>query len=109
MHLLSARDVYTRSRERGGRSPAGIKARDGRLWFPTQDGVAVIDPEAVPINQQPPPVVIESVKLDRATVAFDHPVRVAPGHEDLEIGILRSDQRTAAFLLRAAWALASFG
>src|SRR5262249_34669413 len=27
----------------GGRSPAGIKARDGKLWFPTQDGVAVID------------------------------------------------------------------
>ena len=28
----------------GGFWPAGIKARDGTLWFPTQDGVAVIDP-----------------------------------------------------------------
>ena len=69
----------------GGRSPAGIKASDGRLWFPTQDGVAVIDPEALPINQQQPPVVIESVKLGRAPVASDHPVEVAPGQEDLEI------------------------
>ena len=50
----------------GGRWPAGIKTRDGKLWFPTQDGVVVIDPEAIPFNPQPPPVVIESFLLDRA-------------------------------------------
>lgn len=48
----------------GGRSPAGIKTRDGRLWFPTQDGVAMIDPRDIKINSQPPPVVIETVKVD---------------------------------------------
>jgi signal transduction histidine kinase/ligand-binding sensor domain-containing protein len=48
----------------GGRSPAGIRARDGRLWFPTQDGVAVIDPQEIKTNSQPPPVVIETVKID---------------------------------------------
>ncbi len=48
----------------GGRSPAGVKTRDGRLWFPTQDGVAMIDPREIKINSQPPPVVIESVKVD---------------------------------------------
>ncbi len=69
----------------GGRWPAGIKTRDNKLWFPTQDGVAVIDPEAVPINQQPPPIIIESVKLDRASVAFGPHLQVAPGQEDLEI------------------------
>jgi signal transduction histidine kinase len=69
----------------GGRSPAGIKARDGRLWFPTQDGVAVIDPETLPINQQPPPVVIEAVKLDRAPVAFNRSVEIAPQQKDLEV------------------------
>src|SRR5262249_46064114 len=26
----------------GGVQPAGVRARDGRLWFPTQQGVAVI-------------------------------------------------------------------
>jgi signal transduction histidine kinase/ligand-binding sensor domain-containing protein len=72
----------------GGRWPAGIKARDGKLWFPTQDGVAVIDPEAIPLNTQPPPVVIESFLLDRAPVAplsADRPVRIAPGWENFEI------------------------
>jgi signal transduction histidine kinase len=48
----------------GGRSPAGVRARDGRLWFPTQDGVALIDPEAVKANPKPPPVVIETIKID---------------------------------------------
>ncbi len=72
----------------GGRGPAGVKARDGKLWFPTQDGVAVIDPEAIPSNQQPPPVVIESFLLDRAPIAplsMDRPVRIEPGWENFEI------------------------
>jgi hypothetical protein len=32
----------------GGSQAAGVKTRDGKLWFPTQDGVAVIDPEPYP-------------------------------------------------------------
>ena len=60
----------------GGRSPAGIRARDGRLWFPTQDGVAVIDPETVKANPKPPPVVIETVKIDNHLIA-DCELRVA--------------------------------
>ncbi len=60
----------------GGRSPVGIRARDGRLWFPTQDGVAVIDPREIKINSQPPPVVIESVKIDNE---LSEPPAVAGG------------------------------
>jgi signal transduction histidine kinase/ligand-binding sensor domain-containing protein len=55
----------------GGRSPAGFKMRDGNLWFPTQDGVAIINPAAVTTNTQPPPVVIESVKIDNADADFE--------------------------------------
>ncbi len=60
----------------GGRSPAGIRASDGRLWFPTQDGVAVIDPREIKTNSQPPPVVIESVKIDNE---LSEPPAVAGG------------------------------
>ena len=42
----------------GGRQPAGLVARDGKLWFPTQDGVAVIEPEAERFNAKAPPVII---------------------------------------------------
>ena len=47
----------------GGRQPAGLIGRDGRLWFPTMGGVVVIDPEAAPVNPLPPPVLIESVMV----------------------------------------------
>jgi signal transduction histidine kinase/ligand-binding sensor domain-containing protein len=69
----------------GGLWPAGIEARDGRLWFPTQDGVAVIDPRTIAPNRTPPPVAIESVLIDRAPVPFDVPVHMAPAQTDLEI------------------------
>lgn len=70
----------------GGRWPAGIKARDGRLWFPTQDGAAVVDPEKIITNRRPPPVMIESFLIDRQPTAFDQLVRIAPGLENFEIG-----------------------
>ena len=69
----------------GGHWPAGIRARDGKLWFPTQEGVAVIDPEQVPINRNPPRVIIESCLVDRRPVAFDKPVRLSPAQTSLEI------------------------
>jgi signal transduction histidine kinase/ligand-binding sensor domain-containing protein len=69
----------------GGFWPAGIKARDGKLWFPTQGGLAVIDPEALPSNPNPPPVVIETLLLDGSPASFDRPVRVAPGEASVEI------------------------
>ena len=69
----------------GGLSPAGIKARDGKLWFPTQNGAAVIDPETVTTNPQPPPLVIESIMVDRVPISLDGPIRISPGKESLEI------------------------
>ncbi|MBI4747330.1 MAG: response regulator [Acidobacteria bacterium] len=38
-----------------------MRASDGRLWFPTLRGIAMIDPVNIPINQVPPTVVMESV------------------------------------------------
>ncbi len=53
----------------GGRWPAGVKARDGKLWFPTIGGVVVIDPATITTNAQPPPVVIEGMRIDNQSVA----------------------------------------
>jgi ligand-binding sensor domain-containing protein len=55
----------------GGRWPAGIKARDGKLWFPTMGGVAVIDPATVTTNAQPPPIVIEAARIDNQPVTTE--------------------------------------
>ncbi|MGH9943136.1 MAG: ligand-binding sensor domain-containing protein [Pyrinomonadaceae bacterium] len=69
----------------GNNQPAGWRTRDGKLWFPTQGGVAVIDPERVSTNPLTPPVVIESCLLDREPVASLQPLRIEPGRENLEI------------------------
>src|SRR5262249_18481127 len=41
------RDGLRNHEGNGGSQPAGAKTRDGRLWFPTQDGVAVVDPAQI--------------------------------------------------------------
>lgn len=48
----------------GGFMPAGYQRRDGTLVFPTQEGVAIIDPRHPGANPLPPPVVIEQVRVD---------------------------------------------
>jgi diguanylate cyclase (GGDEF)-like protein len=68
----------------GEHQPAGIKARDGKLWFPNQKGVVVIDPEAVPRNL-PPLAVIESVLIDRNGANFKDGITLEPDQANLEI------------------------
>ncbi|MEO6184222.1 MAG: two-component regulator propeller domain-containing protein, partial [Verrucomicrobiota bacterium] len=48
----------------GERQPSGWKARDGRLWFPTTRGLAVIDPKLVGQHDEHLRVVIEDVKAN---------------------------------------------
>jgi signal transduction histidine kinase/ligand-binding sensor domain-containing protein len=69
----------------GGAWPAGIVARDSTLWFPTEDGVAVVDPKTIRLNPQPPPVVIEAARIDRAPASISSLLHIAPGKENLEI------------------------
>jgi transcriptional regulator with PAS, ATPase and Fis domain len=67
----------------GGGQPASWKDRDGRLWFPTIAGAVALDP--APTNAEPPPVVIEEVRVDRAQLDSHSTVVIPPGHSDLEI------------------------
>ncbi len=69
----------------GGFQPAGWKARDGRLLFPTTKGVAVVDPARLPSNTLPPPVHIEEVLVDQHEGTLDRPIRIPPGTKSLEI------------------------
>lgn len=80
-----SQDGMLSSEANGGREPAGVKARDGRLWFPTQNGVVAIDPKAESYSTEPLPIVIESVVVDGTPVPFSGGVRVQPGQRDVEI------------------------
>jgi ligand-binding sensor domain-containing protein/signal transduction histidine kinase len=53
--------------ELGLYGPKVTRARDGRVWFATYDGVGIIDPGNVPVNTLAPPVHIEQITTDRIT------------------------------------------
>lgn len=44
---------------------------NGELWFVTHKGISVLNPGKIHINKQPPPVVIESVSLNRQPVPIN--------------------------------------
>jgi ligand-binding sensor domain-containing protein/signal transduction histidine kinase len=61
--------------------PAGWRARDGRLWFPTARGVVVVDPSRIRLNTVSPPVEVERVVVDGEPVAS---LDVPPGRQRFE-------------------------
>jgi signal transduction histidine kinase/ligand-binding sensor domain-containing protein len=63
----------------GGGHPAGWKTADGKLWFATIKGVAMVDPANLQLNQQPPPVVIERVVVDDKDVVMNAAISLPPG------------------------------
>jgi signal transduction histidine kinase/ligand-binding sensor domain-containing protein len=69
----------------GGLWPAGAKDKDGKLWFPTQNGVAIVDPVLVPTNKQPPRVAIESADVDHISAPLGKEIILKPTQESLEI------------------------
>jgi signal transduction histidine kinase/ligand-binding sensor domain-containing protein len=90
-------DGMESSETNGETQPAGWKARDGRLWFPTTRGVVVIDPKAIPANEPPPPVLVEQVKADEEVV-FGDGGKAEVGGQKAQAGGQRSESH---FQLRA--------
>ncbi|MCP4155383.1 MAG: hypothetical protein GY757_47095, partial [bacterium] len=79
-----------KSREcNGGTQPAGCKSRDGKLRFPTINGIAMIDPANSKINLHPPAVAIEEFivnnKKIQEYVSPGKKIILPPGMGRLEI------------------------
>jgi signal transduction histidine kinase/ligand-binding sensor domain-containing protein len=75
-----------------GSQPAACRTRDGRLWFPTIKGLAIVDPAQLEANTNPPPVMIQSVFIGgdlQNTNALRSPsptrITIPAGKESLEI------------------------
>ena len=83
--VFGARDGLASVEVNGGRQPAGLKAADGKLWFPTMGGVAVIDPRTVRTSATPPPAIIEEFRLTGKPVDFAQQVRIPPDAATFEI------------------------
>lgn len=69
----------------GGMSPAGFKSKkDGTLWFPTQKGVAVVNPKSLVAAVHPPNVVIENCLVDGEDANCSN-IKLLPDNRSLEI------------------------
>lgn len=64
--------------------PGGAIGPDGRLWFTTSKGIVAIDPRHLPHNALAPPVVVENVVIDNATMPASGDFQVPPGKDKLE-------------------------
>ncbi len=69
-----------------GGQPGACATPDGRLWFPTSRGLAVVDPARMTYNPLPPPVRVEALTLDGQPVPLtSSPLRLGPGAERVSI------------------------
>lgn len=68
----------------GGFQPAGWRRKDGRLYFPTMHGLAIVNPSSLAGNEAPASVVVERTVVENKEVPFDKPVVIPPGKGQLE-------------------------
>ncbi|MGD1098402.1 MAG: two-component regulator propeller domain-containing protein, partial [Bryobacteraceae bacterium] len=61
------------------------KSKDGRLWFPVLDGVAVVDPRHLPENRVPPPVQIEQILADHKLYPMGSGMKLPALTKDVQI------------------------
>ncbi len=62
-----------------------VEASDGRLWFATDNGLAVIDPKRMEKNNLPPPVLIKSVNADGKIFGAADKLEFLPATTNLQI------------------------
>lgn len=70
-----------------GLQSGGGKTVDGRLWFPTANGLVAVNPAGVQMNALPPPVCIEVMWVDDKKFAAGSatgPLKIPPGRHRIE-------------------------
>ena len=77
--------VRLRSSATSEYGPRVTKSADGKLWFVTGEGVQVVDPRHLIVNEIPPPVRIEQVTADDKTYDATNGLRLPPLIRNLAI------------------------
>src|SRR5688500_19519137 len=80
-----------RSKDSGNRESLQsqvAKSTDGKVWFWTGDGVSLVDPNRLPLNNIQPPMQVEQLVADRQAyeaTTGSGPLRLPPLIRDLQI------------------------
>jgi len=67
-----------------GASPGALRSRDGQLWIPTRTALAVIAPDEMQEDSQPPRVLLTKIIADDQTIAIYGNPLTATNAVDLE-------------------------
>lgn len=81
---IGVADGMPSSETNGGFQPSAWRARDGRLWYPTMAGVAVVDPREFDLGLQAPDVLIDSIVVRGERLPASSPQEVAPRPDWIE-------------------------
>jgi hypothetical protein len=65
--------------------PVVARTKDGPIWFQTSNGIAYVDPRRAPKNDLPPPVHVETVKVDDKVLAPANGIVLSHNMKDIEI------------------------
>ena len=98
---LGVEDGMPSSETCGGVHPAGTKLRDGRLWIPTLEGVAIVDPQQMADQVGPKRISILSVTVDgerRRPTTDVAAMSIAPGPGRVTISYVVPEYRHADWL-----------
>ena len=82
---------------RGNGWKAARKSPNGRLWFATESALVVVNPTQLVFNQQPPPVILETIRVN-GQVAWDASAR--PLLSQLQIQVDAEHDKPATPFLR---------
>ncbi|CAN0472715.1 unnamed protein product, partial [Laminaria digitata] len=100
----TSRDGLVDQETNVGSGHSGLRTKDGRLWFATQAGAAVVNPAEVRLNTVPPPVIIETARtLDEPVLIENERIALNLGQRDIEIsytGLSLSDPTQVHFRYR---------
>lgn len=83
--VYTERDGLGNRQAAGGMQPAGLKAADGRLWFPTHDGVSVVDPTQVHAQTASIPLVVEALRVEAEPRLLGETSTLDAGERNFEI------------------------
>lgn len=63
--LIDQRDGMASAECSGGFQPSAFRAPDGKIWIPTIEGVAVVDPDKMDVRTQAPKAFVEEALVDK--------------------------------------------
>ncbi len=73
-----------KSNDKHGQEPSAAVTKDGRIWFPTAGGVVAVDPARIGTNAVPPPVYIQTTRIDGRALSGRRVTAPNAGRGDLE-------------------------